>query len=113
ETGLEDRLNKYNPFMNLAIPQAYVETAINDLKVKWGHFISPVGFYTVGTYQNFFNTIPYTYQYGEPFTHTGFLAQYQATDDLNLGAGMTRGWDNFGNFNPGVGYLGTLTRNNL
>lgn len=111
EAGLETHLNS-GKFYGLAIPQFYGEVAYNDLKVKIGHFISPVGFYTVGTYNNFFNTIPYTYQYGEPFTHTGFLANYQATDRLNVGAGLIHGWDAFdSSFNKWGGYLGTLTLN--
>lgn len=111
EAGLETHLNS-GKFYGLAIPQFYGEVAYNDLKVKIGHFISPVGFYTVGTYNNFFNTIPYTYQYGEPFTHTGFLANYQATDKLNLGAGLIHGWDAFdSSFNKWGGYLGTATLN--
>ncbi|HEV3339091.1 MAG TPA: outer membrane beta-barrel protein, partial [Pirellulales bacterium] len=57
EAGLESTFNK-GQFYGLAITQFYGEVAYNDLKVKVGHFISPVGFYTVGTYLNFFNTIP-------------------------------------------------------
>jgi hypothetical protein len=111
EAGLETHLNGPG-FYGLAIPQFYGEVAYNDLKVKVGHFISPVGFYTVGTYNNFFNTIPYTYQYGEPFTHTGFLANYQVTERLNLGAGLIHGWDAFdSSFNKQGGYLGTATLN--
>ena len=49
-----------------------------------GHFISPIGYFTVDTTQNFFNTIPYTYQYGEPFTHTGMLATWNATDNTGV-----------------------------
>jgi hypothetical protein len=110
EAGLETHINGGNAFYGLAIPQFYGEVAYNDLKVKVGHFISPVGFYTVGTYNNFFNTIPYTYQYGEPFTHTGFLANYQVTDKVNVGAGLIHGWDAFdSSFNKWGGYLGTLT----
>ena len=112
EAGLETHINGGNAFYGLAIPQFFGEVAYNDLKVKVGHFISPVGFYTVGTYNNFFNTIPYTYQYGEPFTHTGFLANYQVTDKLNLGAGLIHGWDAFdSSFNKWGGYLGTATLN--
>jgi hypothetical protein len=111
EAGLESKINT-GKFYGLAIPQFYGEVAYNDLKVKVGHFISPVGYYTVGTYNNFFNTIPYTYQYGEPFTHTGVLANYQATERVNVGAGVIHGWDNFDNtFNRHAGYLGTLTVN--
>jgi hypothetical protein len=111
--GLEDHINKSQSFMGLAIPNLYIDAAYNDLKMKIGHFISPVGYYTVGTYQNFFNTIPYTYQWGEPFTHTGILPAYQATDNLVVGAGLIRGWDNSSNFNPHAGYVGTATYSNL
>lgn len=111
EAGLESHINT-GKFYGLALPQFYGEVAYNDLKVKVGHFISPVGYYTVGTYNNFFNTIPYTYQYGEPFTHTGVWGTYQATEKVNIGAGVIHGWDNFDNsFNRHAGYLGTLTIN--
>jgi hypothetical protein len=113
--GFEDKFqsNIDHSFYNIAMPNATVVAQYNDLKISFGRYLSPVGFYAIGTYNNFFNTLPYTFQYGEPFTHTGFLAQYQATDDLNLGAGLTRGWDNTGSFNPGAGYIGTVVRNNL
>ncbi|HVX09622.1 MAG TPA: outer membrane beta-barrel protein [Pirellulales bacterium] len=111
EAGLESTFNTGHTY-GLALTQFYGEVAYNDLKVKVGHFISPVGFYTVGTYNNFFNTIPYTYQYGEPFTHTGVLANYQVTEKVNLGAGLIHGWDAFdSSFNKWGGYLGTATIN--
>jgi hypothetical protein len=111
--GLEDRINKSQTNYGLALPQAYIEGAWNSIKVKMGHFISPVGYFTVGSYNNFFNTIPYTYQWGEPFTHTGMLATWTATNNLVLGGGFTRGWDNSGNFNPNLGTLFTATYSNL
>jgi hypothetical protein len=108
ESGLETpHLNSGNAFYGLAFPQFYVETAYKKLKVKSGHFISPVGYFTVDTTQNFFNTIPYTYQWGEPFTHTGNLATYQFSDNFVAGSGIIRGWDNFDNSNPHLGYIGT------
>ena len=60
--------------------------------------------------QNFFNTLPYTYQYGEPFTHTGSIATYQVNDDLSVGAGLIRGWDNFDNTNPNLGAIATVNK---
>ena len=92
--GLEDHINN-GKFYGLALPQFYGEVAYNDLTVKVGHFISPVGLYTVGTANNFFNVIPYMYQYGQPFTHTGALATYKFSDKFSLGQGLTYGWDNF------------------
>ena len=109
ETGLETpRLNGPGTY-GLAIPNLYAEAAYKKLKVKAGHFISPVGYYTVDTSQNFFNTIPYTYQWGEPFTHTGVLATYQLTDEFVIGSGYIQGWDNFDGHNPHMGYIGTYS----
>ena len=54
-------------------PQFYVEVAYNDLKVKVGHWYAPVGYEVVPTTGNFFPSLPYTFQYGEPFTMTGVI----------------------------------------
>ncbi|MFO0904633.1 MAG: outer membrane beta-barrel protein [Pirellulales bacterium] len=97
-------------FYGLALPQFYGEVAYNDLTVKVGHFVSPVGYFAVGTANNFFPVLPYTFQYGEPFTHTGALATWKVNDKITWGNGFTRGWDNFDSTgNPNLGYLGTLT----
>ena len=107
ESGLESPHLNGGGIYGLAIPQFYGEVAYKKLKVKVGHFISPIGYFTVDTTQNFFNTIPYTYQWGEPFTHTGALATYQFTDNFVASSGLIRGWDNFDGSNPHLGYLGT------
>jgi hypothetical protein len=97
-------------FYGLAIPQAYLEAAYNDLTVKFGRFFSPVGYYVVGTHNNFFPVLPYTFQYGEPFTHTGAYGIYKYSDQLTLGGGITHGWDNSDNTgNPHAGGLATAT----
>jgi len=106
--GLETKINN-GQFYGLALPNLYGEVAYNDVSVKIGHFTSPVGFFAVGTANNFFPFLPYTFQYGEPFTHTGFLATWKVNDKLSWGNGMTHGWDNFDNTgNPHMGYIGTL-----
>jgi len=107
--GLESKWNS-NQFYGVALPNAYFEIARNDLTVKVGHFTSPVGFYAVGTANNFFPVLPYTFQYGEPFTHTGLLATYKVSDKFTWGNGFVRGWDNFDNSgNPNLSYIGTAT----
>ena len=106
-TGLETpNLNGPGTY-GLAIPNLYAEVAYKKLKVKAGHFVSPVGYFTIDTSQNFFNTIPYTYQWGEPFTHTGVVASYQFTDNFVASSGYIQGWDNFDGHNPHMGYMGT------
>jgi hypothetical protein len=97
-------------FYGLAIPQLYVEGAYNDLTVKAGRFYSPVGYYVVGTANNFFPVLPYTFQYGEPFTHTGLYGIYKWSDALTVGGGITHGWDNSDNTgNNHAGGLATAT----
>jgi hypothetical protein len=97
-------------FYGLAVPQVYAETAYNDLSIKWGRFYSPVGYYVVGQANNFFPVLPYTFQYGEPFTHTGAYGTYKCSDSLTVGGGITHGWDASDNTaNPHAGALATMT----
>jgi len=108
--GLETRGYFQSPkistqrFYGLAFTQFYLEAAYNDLKVKVGHFYAPVGYEVVPTTGNFFPNLPYTFQYGEPFTMTGVLATYAVNENVSLVGGITKGWDNFDNTNnPHVG----------
>jgi hypothetical protein len=97
-------------FYGLAVPQMYGEIAYNDLDIKVGRFYSPVGYYVIGTANNFFPVLPYTFQYGEPFTHTGVIGTYKYSDQLTLGGAVTHGWDNSDNTgNPHAGGLVTAT----
>ena len=73
-----------------AMPQAYVETDYDDLKIKWGHFYTIIGYEVVPAVGNFFYTHSYTMQYGEPFTHTGMLASRNIDDKLELEAWSRR-----------------------
>jgi hypothetical protein len=103
--GFETHFGNGN-FYGLAVPNAYLVPADNTGTVKVGRFISPVGYYTVGTANNFFPVIPYTYQYGEPFTHTGVWATKKVNDDWVVGGAVTHGWDSSDNTgNPHAGGL--------
>ncbi|MBX7072443.1 MAG: porin [Pirellulales bacterium] len=98
--GLEDKWNLGQRFYGLALPQLYMEAAFGDTKTKLGHFYCPSGYEVVPTVNNFFNTLPLTFQYGEPFTLTGLLTTYAASDNLSLGGGFVRGWDTWDGSNP-------------
>jgi hypothetical protein len=88
-------------FYDIALPQLYLETYIpigNGLNIKAGHFYTPVGYEVVTSPDNFFYSKPYTFQYGEPFTHTGFLGNYAFDKNWSTVAGVvtgsaTGGWD--------------------
>ena len=88
-----------------ALPQAYLEAAYGDWSVKAGHFYTIIGYEVVTAPDNFFYSHAYTFFNSEPFTHTGFLTTYNASDDLTLWGGYTFGWDSGFNDN-GDAFLG-------
>ena len=95
----------------LAMPQLYAEVFApigNGLTIKMGHFYSIVGYESVMYTQNFFYSHSYARQYGEPFTHTGLLADYRLGDNWTLLGGFTRGWDTWEDVNDEQGFLGGL-----
>lgn len=116
-SGLETRSQFQSPkwstqrFYGWALPQAYLEAAYNDLKVKVGHFYAPVGYEVVPTTGNFFPSLPYTFQYGEPFTFTGVQATWQFTEKVAVGGGAFQGWDNFDSSSPNTGFNATYVEN--
>ena len=91
-----------------ALPQAYVEAGYGDLSVKLGHFYTLIGYEVVPATGNFFYSHAYTFNYSEPFTHTGALATYNASDDLTVWGGYTTGWDS-GFEDNGDAFLGGLS----
>jgi hypothetical protein len=103
-----------NRFYGLALPQAYLESYVpvgNGLNVKAGHFYTPIGYETVPAPDNFFYTHAYTMQYGEPFTHTGFMGNYAVDKNWSVMGGAvtgsaTGGWD--GGFNQQLGNWGGI-----
>jgi len=93
-----------------AIPQLYFEFAVNDLKVKFGHFYTLIGYEGVPAVDNFFFSHAYTMYYGEPFTHTGVLAEYPISDRTTAYGGWTMGWDTgFEGLDDASTFLGGLS----
>ncbi len=76
-----------------ALPQVYLEAGYGDLSVKVGHFYTIIGWEVVTAPDNFFYSHAYTMYNSEPFTHTGFLATYDLSDDIDVFGGYTLGWD--------------------
>ena len=93
-----------------AIPQLYLELAYNDLTFRLGHFYTIIGWEVVPSPDNFFYSHAYTMYYGEPFTHTGFLASYSASDCVTVYGGWTMGWDSgWENRNDASTFLGGVS----
>jgi hypothetical protein len=98
----------------IALPQAYMEAYLpigNGINIKAGHFYSPTGYETVPSPDNFFYTHAYTFNNGEPFTHTGLMGNYAVNSNWSVMAGAitgsaTGGWD--GGFDKQLGNWGAL-----
>ena len=75
-----------------AMPQLYAEIQRGDLNLIGGHFFSPVGYEQVAAPENFFYSRSKT-MYNRPLTHTGLLAKYNITEELETSFGWTAGWD--------------------
>jgi len=87
-----------------AIPQLYADIAYNDLTVRVGHFYTIIGYEVVPAPGNFFYSHSFSLSY-EPFTHTGFLAEWEYSDRLTLYGGWIQGWDTGFSNNGGDGFL--------
>lgn len=92
-----------------AIPQLYGEVAMGDLSVKAGHFYTLVGYEVVTAPDNFFYSHAYTMYNAEPFTHTGVLATYAASDDVTVYGGWVDGWDTGFEFTGGSQFIGGVS----
>lgn len=98
----------------VALPQAYAEVYVpwaTGISVKLGHFYTPLGYESVMAPENFFYSHCYTMQYGEPFTHTGALAQIPMGESFGGFFGYTQGWDNWEDLNNQPGFLGGFSWN--
>jgi Putative beta-barrel porin-2, OmpL-like. bbp2 len=90
-----------------ALPQAYVEMANCDTKIRMGRFLSPFGVEQVPSAENFFYSRTYTRFYTEPFGHTGVIANFDASPNLTMISGLTAGWNTgFDNNLHGFNYIG-------
>ena len=108
--GLDDDLisDRDSRFYKLSFPQMYAEAGVCDWKLQLGRFYTIVGYETVTAPDNFFVSHSYTMQYGEPFTHTGFLATGHVSEDFILSLGVTRGWNVWEDHNGDADFLGGL-----
>ncbi len=91
-----------------AIPQLYMEAGYGKWSVKAGHFFTIIGYEVVAAPDNFFYSHSYTMFNSEPFTHTGVLSTYDASDSVDVFAGYVLGWDS-GFEDNGDSFLGGIS----
>jgi len=76
-----------------AMPQAYVELANGPMSVKAGHFLSPIGYESVASVDNFFYSRSYMRTLAQPYTLSGVMGDVQLSDNLSAFGAVTTGWD--------------------
>jgi hypothetical protein len=78
------------------ITQIYLEVVLiagdNALTAKVGKFITPLGYETVDPSQNAFYSHNLLFNL-VPYSHTGVLLNWQASEKMQLFGGVSRGWD--------------------
>jgi len=109
--GLESNWDQQGRFYQAALPQFYLDAAVNDWTVRMGHFYSIIGYEQAPAPENFFYSHAYTRLYGEPYTHMGLLAEYSLSDRASLSGGFHRGWDQLDDTDGAdrLGFLGGLS----
>ena len=90
-----------------AIPQLYGTLALGQGNIKIGHFFTLAGYEVVPSPQNFFYSHSFTWNFTEPFTHTGAMGTLKIDDTNELYAGYVLGWDSgFDQFHSASAFQG-------
>jgi hypothetical protein len=84
------------------LTQAYVTyqvPGVDGLLLKAGKFVTLHGSEVIRRSGNFHHSRSLLFGYAIPFTHTGLLATYTASDVVTLTGGIVNGWDNVDDVN--------------
>ena len=93
-----------------AMPQLYAEAAYGKFSVKLGHFYTNQGYEVFAAPGNFFYSHSFTWNFSEPFTHTGVMTKYQVNENTSVHAGWTAGLDTgFDRFDDGSNFHGGVS----
>ncbi len=93
--------------------QFYAEVHLPDpteltkgIDIKGGRWYTIAGYEVVPAIGRPLLSVPYMFNYGQPFTHMGFITTWHLTDKLNWYNGTINGWDRFCNEHYDWGYIG-------
>ena len=76
--------------------QAYVTVGIpvgNGLLITGGKFVTLIGYEYINPTLNPLYSHSFLFGFAIPFTHTGILAKYNFTENVNATVGIVRGWE--------------------
>ncbi|MBC8356486.1 MAG: porin [Planctomycetes bacterium] len=103
--GSASKWNSHTHY-RISTPQAYAEIGNGNWSAKIGHWYTSIGYEVVTAPDNFFYSHAYTMAYGEPFTHTGVLVNYDLNDRVSAHGAIHSGWDSFDGSRERAGFLG-------
>jgi hypothetical protein len=71
----------------------YLAPLGNGLKLRFGKFVTFVGAEAIEARDNFNYSRSFLFNYAQPFTHTGFMAEYKFSEAFTAGLYIVNGWD--------------------
>ena len=109
--SLSDGAYTLNHFAGYDPAQFYGEVHLpiltkGGLDIKGGRFYTLAGYEVVPATGRPLLSVPYMFNYGQPFTHLGFISTLHVNDRVNLYNGAVNGWDRFFNTNFKYSYMG-------
>jgi hypothetical protein len=109
--GLFNNAFKLDSFAGLDLPQIYGQVHLpfffkGGIDVKAGRGYSIAGYEQVPAIARPLLSVPYMFEYGQPFTHVGVLTTAHLTDRVNLYNGAVNGWDRWINERYLWGFIG-------
>ena len=109
--GLFDGVFRLDSFAGYDPAQFYGEVHFpilteGGLDVRGGRWYTIAGFESVPAVSRPLLSVPYLFNYGQPFTHIGVLTTLHLSDRHKLFNGAINGWDRFVNERYAWGYIG-------
>ncbi|MHC5537720.1 outer membrane beta-barrel protein, partial [Singulisphaera rosea] len=112
--GLNEHSFRLNHFLGYDPAQIYGEVHLpwltkGGLDVKGGRFYTILGYEVVPAIGRPLLSVPYMFNYGQPFTHLGMMSTLHLTDRINILNGTVNGYDRWFNANYKWNYIGGIT----
>lgn len=109
--GMFNNSFKLNHFQGYDPAQFYAEVHLpvltkGGLDIKGGRFYTILGYEVVPAIGRPLVSVPYMFNYGQPFTHFGMLSTLHVTDRVNWYNGVVNGWDRWVDTHWKWSYLG-------
>ena len=109
--GIFDRTYQINSFRQYDPAQYYVEAHLpvfteGGVDVKVGRFYTLAGYEVVPATGRPLLSVPYMFNYGQPFTHSGVLTTWHYNKNINIYNAAINGWDRQFNSKYVWGYMG-------